>query len=266
MRGAGHSTLERRVMVDAEKLRELTRANREDTNPRWKAEGQEGVQRYSYTDIQGTVQSMMLFAADDQPPPKFTYHEFSLTDAVGHDYGPHHPALLDALVETDKRIGKILRVLDERGLYESTLFVITTDHGMAPTDTERAADQTKSVTDAGLRAVCTPPLVYLHDMDVAVEPAADGRTLTITVLANDEDERGERAPVEAATIQVIAAGGRPVAEATTDAFGVCGLPLPVGEDPDRLVIRVEHETYNARHLRLDGTNVVEDIRKHLYGG
>jgi hypothetical protein len=209
---------------------------------------------------------MMLFAGDDQPPPKFTYHEFSLTDAVGHEYGPHHPAILDALVETDKRIGKILRVLDERGLYDSTLFVITTDHGMAPIDTERAADQAKSVTGAGLRAVLTPPLVYLLDMDVAIEPAADGRTVTVTVLSNDADERGEHAPVEGATVQVIARGGHAVAEAKTDAFGVSGLPLPVGEDPGQLVVRVQHETYNARHLRLDATNVVEDIRKRLYGG
>jgi predicted AlkP superfamily pyrophosphatase or phosphodiesterase len=58
-------------------------------------------------------------SGEKQPPPKFTYHEFALTDAVGHDYGPHHPAVLDAMIETDKRIGKILDVLDARGLYDS---------------------------------------------------------------------------------------------------------------------------------------------------
>ena len=133
---------------------------------------------------------MMLFASDTLPTPKFTYHEFSLTDAVGHDYGLHHPALLDALVETDKRIGKILRVLDERGLYDSTLFVITTDHGMAPVDAERAPTRLRPSPPAGLQAVCTAPLVYLLDLGIAVEPAPDGRTVTVTVVANDADERG----------------------------------------------------------------------------
>ena len=119
----------------------------------------------------------------------FTYHEFSLTDAVGHDYGPHHDALHDALVETDKRIGKILSVLDRRGLFESTLFVISADHGMAQTDVELAADPAQAVIDAGLKAVVTSPLIYLLDMDVTLEPSADGRTVNVTVLENDADAR-----------------------------------------------------------------------------
>src|SRR2546425_12365389 len=102
----------------------------------------------------------------------FTFHEFSLTDAVGHDYGPHHEAMLDALVETDKRIGKILSVLDRRGVFESTLFVISADHGMAQTDVELAADPAQAVLEAGLKAVITPPLIYLLDMDVTIEAYA----------------------------------------------------------------------------------------------
>lgn len=264
MRGAGHATLERRLMMDTDKLRELTRANREDTNPRWQTDGMEDVRRHSMSDIQGMAQSILLFSSDEHPAPKFTFHEFSMTDAAGHDYGPHHPAILDVLSETDKRIGKILGVLDARGLFDSTLFVITTDHGMAPIDHERAADQTQAVISAGLKAVCPAPLVYLLDMAVTVEPSPDGRTVSITVLANDADEDGERQPVDGAIVQVIA-HGKPIAETKTDAYGVCGLPLPVGEDPATFVLRIEHEDYNPRHLRLDGKNVVEDIRQRLYG-
>ena len=265
MRGAGHSTLERRLLIDRRKMDELTSLNRDDTDPRWQADSQESVRRYSMTDIQGTVQSMLLFGSNDQPPPKFTYHEFSLTDAVGHDYGPHHPALLDALVETDKRVGTILSVLDARGLFDSTLFVITTDHGMAPIDTERAADQLKAVPDAGLKAICTEPLLYLIDMAVIPEASMDGRTVTVTVLANDADEHGELPPVAGADVRVVSHAGGVVAEAKTDAFGVCGLPLPGAEEPEHLVLWVEHPEYNHRHLRLDGTNVMEDLRARLYG-
>lgn len=264
MRGAGHATLERRLLVDQDKMTEMTRANREDTSPRWKDDGAEECRRASMGDIQGTVQSMMLFTAEDQPPPKFTFHEFSLTDSVGHDYGPHHPAVRDALLETDKRIGKILAVMDARGLFDSTLFVITTDHGMAPVDHERKSDQGQSVLAAGMKAVCPAPLVYLLDMSVTAEPSADGRTVSVTVLENDTDERGEQPPLADAEVQVISHNGAVVAHAKTDAFGVCGLPLPMGEDPEHLVLRVEHEKFNPRHLRLDGTNVVEDIRKRLY--
>jgi phosphonoacetate hydrolase len=267
MRGAGHSTLERRFLIDQDKFTELTRMNRDDTNPRWKAEGQESVYRYSYTDIQGTVQSMMLFGAEDHPPPKFTYHEYSLTDAAGHDYGPHSDGIRDALIETDKRIGKVLDVIDAKGLFDSTLFVITTDHGMAPIDTDLAANQGQAVADAGVKCVITAPLLYLLDMDVTIEHAKDGRTATITVVENDPVESGfeDRPAVADATVEVISHEGKVLSRAKTDQFGVCGVPLPVDEDPEHIVIGVHHDDFNTRHLRLDGTNVLEDIRKRLYG-
>ena len=254
VKGAAHATLERRLLIEEEKLREMTRVNREDTNPRWKEEGQESVHRYSFGDIQGTVQSMLLFGADGQPPPMFTFHEYALTDAVGHDYGPHSGAIRDALIETDKRIGKVLDVIDARGLFDSTLFVITADHGMAPIDTD-------------LAAVVHAPLVYLLDMDVTIEHAKDGRTATITVVENDPTKSGfeDRPAVSGVKVEVIGHKGKLVSWATTDDFGVCGVPLPVDEDPEHLVIGIHHEKFNDRHLRLDGTNVVEDVRKRLYG-
>jgi hypothetical protein len=264
-RGALHATLERRLLMDGERLRDVAKENRGDTNPRWKEEGQEPVYRYSGTDIQALAQSLVLFDNENQPPPIFTYHEFSLTDAVGHDYGPHHQAMLDALVETDKRIGKILSLLDRRGLFDSTLFVISADHGMAQTNIELAADPAQAVIDGGLKAVVTSTLIYLLDMDVTVEHSADGRTVNVTALENDADSRGEKPPVESAEVEVIAPHARVIARAKTDAFGIAGLPLPVGEEPESLIVRVEHERFNTRHLRVNGTNTVEDLRAALYG-
>ncbi len=264
-RGAAHATLERRLLIDGEKMRDVTGQHLSDTNQRWRQDGHEQVHRYSRSDNQGLAQSLMLFDSDTQPPPVFTYHEFSLTDAVGHDYGPHHEAVRDALVETDKRIGKILSVLDRRGLFESTLFVISADHGMAQTNVDLAADPAQAVIDAGLKAVVTSPLVYLLDMDVTLEPSADGRTVNLTVLENDADTRGEKPAVEGAEVSIVGARGHVVAQAKTDDFGMAGLPLPVGEEPESLVVRVAHERFNPRHLHLDGTNVVEDVRQLLYG-
>ncbi len=215
----------------------------------------------------------------------FTFHELSLLDAVGHDYGPHHEAMRDALVETDKRIGKILAVLDRRGLFESTLFVVTADHGMAPTDIALAADPAQAVMDAGLKVVVTSPLIYLLDLEVVIQAAPDGRTATVTVRENDADASGEKPPVDGASVSVImhaasplrtsfeslrtsGKGGRDqgeLAEARTDAHGVAGLPLPVGVDPASLMVRVEHKRFNVRNVRLDGSNVVKDVRAALYG-
>jgi len=265
MRGAAHSTLERDLLVDGDRIRELSRLNRDDTCPRWKDDGQDSVYRSSGVDIHGLSQALLLFDDDRLPPPTFTFHEFSVTDAVGHDYGPHGDAIFQAMIETDRRIGKILSLLDRKGLFESTLFVITTDHGMSPIKTDLAADQVQAVLEAGLKAVVPAPLVYLIDMEVILEPSNDGRTVTVLVQENDAGPSGEKKPVPGATVEAIAPHQRVLAHATTDQFGVCGLPLPVGEDPDTLVIGVHHPDYNPRHLRLDGSNVVDDIRERLYG-
>jgi len=264
-RGAGHASLERRLAVDVDRLREFSRARFEDTSPRWREDGQEGVYRYSRIDTQGLGQALLLFEDEGHPPPMFTFHEFALPDAVGHDYGPHHDAMGTALVETDKRIGEILSLLERRGLLDSTLFVVSSDHGMAPIDTELAANQVQAVLDAGLKAVVPAPFVYLLDMEVILEPAMDGRTLTVTVLENDADSRGEKPPVAEARVRVIGEQAAVLAEATTDAFGVAGLPLPVDADPAKLIVSVHSDRFNPRHLRLDGTNVVEDLRERLYG-
>ena len=272
-RGATHSTLERRLTCDPERLQEVSHDHYEDTNRRWRQDGQEGVYRYSRIDTRGLAQALLLFDDETQPPPIFTFHEFTLPDAVGHDYGPHHDAMRTALVETDERIGEILAVMERRGLLESTLFVVTADHGMAPIDTELAANQVQAVLDAGLKAVAPAPLVYLLDMEVALEPAIDGRTVTVTVLENDADAQGEKPPVEGAEVRVLGEHGlrqaqaelSVVAEAKTDAFGVAGLPLPVDADPAKLIVSVQSDRFNQRRLRLDGTNVVEELRERLYG-
>ncbi len=208
---------------------------------------------------------LLLFTEDSHPPPIFTFHEFLLTDGVGHDYGPHHEALRTALDETDRRIGRLLGTLDERGLFDSTLFIITADHGMAPTRTELEANQVDLLPKEGMKAVVPSPLIYLLDMAVEIEHARDGRTATITVLANDADMSGEQPPVADAEVIVSVAGGQVLARARTDSGGVAGVPLPAELPPEEVIVTIHHDDYNPRHLRLDGANVVLDLRELLYG-
>ncbi|TET94937.1 MAG: hypothetical protein E3J29_07635 [Dehalococcoidia bacterium] len=264
-RGADHAALERHLLVDFDRLRELTRARYEDTSPRWREDGQEDIYRYSRIDTQALAQALLLFEDEGRPPPMFTFHASFLPDAVGHDYGPHHDAIRTALIEADKHIGEILSLLERRGLLDSTLFVVTADHGMAPIDTELAANQVQAVLDAGLKAVVPAPFVYLLDMEVILEPAMDGRTVTVTVLENDADSHGEKPPVADAQVRVIGEHAKVLAEAQTDAFGVAGLPLAVDADPARLIVSVHSDRFNPRHLRLDGSNLLEDLRERLYG-
>ena len=43
-----------------------------------------------------------------------------------------------------------------------------------------------------------------------------------------------------------------------------GLPLPVDLSPHEVVLSVHHDDFNPRHLRLDDSSVVEDLREFLY--
>ena len=262
-RGADHAALERRVIADRGRLNALNPECEADINPRWQADGHREVQGMSTVDTRGIPQVLLLFTEDTHPPPIFVYHSLYLTDSAGHDYGPHHEGLRAALDETDTRIGRVLKMLDERGLFESTLFVITGDHGMAAVDASLAANQVGLLPNKGMKAVVPAPLVYLIDMDVAVEPAADGRTATVTVLANDPDETGEKPPVAGAEV-VASAQGRVISRATTDSYGVAGLPIPVDLSPGDVMLSIHHDDFNPRHLRLDGASVIDDLREALY--
>ncbi len=264
-RGADHAALERRLIPNRGELRALNPECEADINPRWKAEGQQAVQGMATVDARGMAQVALLFSEDSHPPPMFVYHALYVTDAAGHDYGPHHEGLRAALDESDKRLGRVLKLLEDKGLFDSTLFVITSDHGMAAIDTSLAANQAGLLPRQGMKAVVSEHLVYLIDMDVVAQPAADGRTAMITVLANDPDESGEKPPVAGAEI-VARAGDRVIAQAKTDSYGVAGLPIPADLSPSDIVLTVSHDGFNPRHLRLDGTNVVDDLRQVLYEG
>ncbi|MBC7644597.1 MAG: alkaline phosphatase family protein, partial [Thermoleophilia bacterium] len=62
--------------------------------------------------------------------PRLAVFELALTDNQGHMKGPHAPDARAALQEADRNIGAMLKILDERGLTDSTALVVTADHGM----------------------------------------------------------------------------------------------------------------------------------------
>lgn len=267
-RGATHAVLERRNLCDRGRLKELTARLSVDQNPRWAREFK-AVADESALDGRGVAQVIELFTRDDLAPPDFVFHELVLTDGAGHDYGPHADGLRDALDESDRRIGRVLAVLDETGLFEETLFVVTADHGMAPQDVSLRANPTAHVQEAGLEAIVAEPMIWLRDLAVAPERAPDGRTGRVLVCDADADASGERPPVAGAEVVVEAhrAGAAPrvVARGRTDADGIFGFATPSDVDSREIGIRVSAKGLNARHVLLDGTRLALDLRAALYG-
>ncbi len=265
-RGADHASLERQLVGDRGELIVLTKETEHEISPRWFNELEEqGHKLMGQIDNRALAQGRQLYRDKTHAAPKLMYFEFSQPDAAAHDYGPHHEGARQALDETDVRIGHLLREIEEAGLLEETLFVVTTDHGMAVQDISLLANPARIPQRDGMEAVTTEPFVYLRDIDVAIEVAPDGRTAQVTVLDNDPDGRGEKLPVAGAEIVVMDHRDGLVARARTDGMGNAGVSLPAELRPSEMHAAVRAEGFNSRHLRLDGENLVVNLRRVLYG-
>jgi hypothetical protein len=268
-RSARHAVLEGRNLGDRARLKALTLELAADQHPRWKADGFEGVLNESVLDTRGLAQVIELFTREDLPPPELVYHELTLTDGAGHDYGPHDAGLRDALDESDRRIGRVLDLLDALGLFEETLFVVTADHGMAPQDVALRANPAWHVPRAGIEAVVAEPMIWLRDLALEVERAPDGRSARAFVRDNDALPSGEKPEVEGA--EVVVEGHRPgeaalvLARGTTGPDGVFGFATPSDLDSAQIALVVRAAGRNPRHVRLDGRRLALDLRRALYG-
>jgi len=266
-RGADHATLERRIVGDMDHLKALTRETDAEINPRWASELQEhGHHMMGVLDNRALAQARQLLTDASHPFPAFVYHEFSLPDAAAHDYGPHHEGAREALDESDREIGHVLRIFDEKGLFESTLFVITTDHGMALQDVSLRGNPARIPERDGMAVITTEPFVYLRDIGIEVEVAHDGRTGRVTIFDNDPDPSGGRAPIEGAEVLVTDHRDGVVARTRTDANGLAGFGVPADLEPADLRLATHAPGFNARHILLDGTSLALDLRDVLYGG
>ena len=201
-RGADHAVFERRIVGDKARLKALTAEMASDVSPRWAADNMPAMTREEIVDIRGMAQVINLFdhCGDNEKAPVFVAHEFVLTDGAGHDYGPHHEGLREALYRTDKRIGAVLEMFRARGLLDSTLFVVTSDHGMAAQRVELKANPAREPERAGIQGVFAEPMIYLRDLRVELERARDLRSLRVTVLDNDHLPDGEHPPLAGARV------------------------------------------------------------------
>ncbi|HRO48296.1 alkaline phosphatase [Agriterribacter sp.] len=61
--------------------------------------------------------------------PALTFIHFHQPDVVGHNIGHHTPEYFNELKKADARIGKIVNVVQEAGIAEHTVILVTADHG-----------------------------------------------------------------------------------------------------------------------------------------
>lgn len=69
--------------------------------------------------------------------PKLETLYFDIVDTAGHRNGPDAPETRAAAASVDTSMGRLIEGLKARGLYDRTMVVVVSDHGMAATSPER---------------------------------------------------------------------------------------------------------------------------------
>lgn len=82
--------------------------------------------------------------------PRFTWVNFTLTDAAFHEGGPYSEIAAASVADTDARIGKILAAIDARGVFDQTAFFLVADHGMQLADESVTGDWDVALAEAGV--------------------------------------------------------------------------------------------------------------------
>jgi len=82
----------------------------------------------SKMDLAGVAIGQAYFSSANTP--RLAVFELALPDNQGHIKGPQAPDTRASLQEADRSIGAMLKILDERGLTDSSALIVTADHGM----------------------------------------------------------------------------------------------------------------------------------------
>lgn len=81
------------------------------------------------------VLSWLHPSADQRPKLETLY--FDIVDTAGHRYHPGGAETQAAVASVDASMGRLIEGLKARGLYDRTMLVVVSDHGMAATSPER---------------------------------------------------------------------------------------------------------------------------------
>jgi phosphonoacetate hydrolase len=88
----------------------------------------------SRTDHTAVDQFRRVWSEAADGPPVFTWVNFTLTDAAFHEGGPYSEMAASSVRDTDARLGRILEIVEQAGVWDDCAFFLVADHGMEQSD------------------------------------------------------------------------------------------------------------------------------------
>jgi phosphonoacetate hydrolase len=111
----------------------------------------------SRIDHTGMVQALDVWdgardgrSADGAPLPRFTFVNFTLTDAAFHHSGPYADIARASIHDSDARLGQILGAVERSGAWDRTAFFLVADHGMEDSNPAVAGDWAPALAATGI--------------------------------------------------------------------------------------------------------------------
>jgi hypothetical protein len=84
------------------------------------------------------------------PLPRFSWVNFSLTDAAFHLGGPWSEVAMASIHDTDARVGQVLDAVERRGVFDRTAFFVVADHGMEESNPAVTGDWGEALRETGV--------------------------------------------------------------------------------------------------------------------
>jgi hypothetical protein len=200
-------------------------------------------------------------------PPKLSVFELGMTDTLGHKMGPQSAESRASMEQADKAIGRLLEVLDTKGLTDSTMFVVTADHGMEHqyTNPKQLGGWFDALRTSGVKVVESTRFVYVknvrYDVHGPIPRAGVTSPMAVRVINDDVNDKGFRPAVTGAAVTVSDRAGH-IWTGYTDATGVAHLEV-TPTDGSPLSIEIDHPAFTSEHGEISVAGGAPAVTPHV---
>lgn len=104
----------------------------------------------SRVDHTGVSQARRVWSGEFGALPRFCWVNFTLTDAAFHEGGPYSEIAAASVADTDARVGEVLDIVEQAGVFDRTAFFLLADHGMEESNPEVRGDWADALAATGI--------------------------------------------------------------------------------------------------------------------
>ena len=189
---------------------------------------------------------------DGLPIPHYTIVNFGSTDTAGHAHGPHGDhERYTVISRVNQRMAAMLDLLEYLEIDDSTLVVLTSDHGMELQDLSRSSSRGRALSQAGVSTRRAGWYYYFLEFAVEVmEVEEDGGEVTYSLRVVDRATSGVDEPTGVTDVAVDVITDGEAETAYTDEEGYVEILVTPDSGADSVLFEFDNPSWNAHRERI----------------